>query len=143
MKFFYIICKLHAYRRDHAVLFWGKNFCGYTYNLDNAGAYTEEEITRFPESHYCDDKPIEQNIVDAVAVPSVIDGRTLGRICENTKEIRELLGIKLKDLNTGRTAWDSGAFCEPKRFLYQNEHTIELIDKIKEHIGVNHAKDRI
>ena len=41
---YYIICKRHAYRQDHAVLFWGKDKSGYSYNLDDAGVYTKEDI---------------------------------------------------------------------------------------------------
>jgi hypothetical protein len=132
MASYYIVCKRHMFKRDHAVLFWGPNRQGYRYNLNEAGIYSEEEAATFDKEHYNHDIPVQRGIADMCAIESVIDNRTLGRICRNTKSNRSLFNIKLTELHKGETNWDARAFCEPKRFLNLHENTLQLISKIKE-----------
>ena len=128
---FYIVCKRHMHKKDHATLFWGPNRQGYRYNIDEAGVYSQKEADTFDKEHYSDDMPVQRDIVDATAVESVIDNKTLGRIFQNTKANRDLIGIKLTELHPGETCWDKRAFCEPQEFLQLNASTVQLMDKIK------------
>lgn len=128
---YYIICKRHMSRKDYAVLFCGPNKQGYTYNVSNAGKYSEDDIKFIDSDHFCDDMPISCEVVDKLSIDSVIDNRMLGKIVINNKENRDLTGIKIKELLTGNTAWDSGAFCTPERFLYNNKNTLDIISQIK------------
>ena len=133
--YFYIVCKRHMHRKDHAVLFWGPNHCGYFYDLNKAGKYTEEESKTFKPTHYSDDMPVLCEVVDAEAELSVIDRSSLGRICKHTKKTRELLKIKLTELHSGNTAWDYRAFCTPKQFTQINKNTRRLLTEIESILG--------
>jgi len=119
-------------KKDHAILFWGKNNSGYTYNVDNAGLYDHDDITnRFPPSRHNNDAPIEDYIVDSITVKSVIDREVLGNIVINNAKNRKLLNIKLKELLPGDTNWNYRAFSTPEEFLKINKNTINLINQIK------------
>ena len=129
-KLFYIVCKRHMHRKDHAILFWGPDSSGYQYNTLKAGRYSEQCIARFND-HQSDDMPVQCNIIDAIAIESVIDNNVLGSICRNTASNRKLIGIKLTELLKGDTVWDKRAFCRPKEFLRINEQRIQLVNEIR------------
>jgi hypothetical protein len=133
---YYVVCKRHAYRKDYAVLFWGKNFNEYTYNIDDAGIYTEEEIVGLPESHFRDDKPVSVEIVDKGAILSVIDNARLGKVYLNTGENRRTIGTSISELHTGPTNWDSENFCTPEYFLVKNKNVASVVRAIKKHKGL-------
>lgn len=118
-------------KKDFAILFWGPNSCGYRYNVNDAGIYTEDEIKSFDEDHYCDDMPILKNVVDDLLVDMVIDNNKLGKVCLNNRKNRKLLRIKLDELRKGESNWDSGAFCEPKKFLHFNQKILNVVNEIK------------
>lgn len=131
MPEYYIVCKRHGYRKDYAINFWGPNNSGYSYNLNYAGIYSEEDIKKFPMSHYCDDMPVLKSVVDSFAIDAVVGNRELGKACPNTPETRKELGVKLTELHTGPTSWDSRAFVNPKLFLNRNKNTIDIIKQIE------------
>ena len=129
---YYIISKKHMYRRDFAINFWGPNRSGYTYNLNYAGVYCQAEADELAENfHRASDILVLKSMVDPLAEEYVIDKRALGKICKNNKENRVIFDIKLTELLTGWTAWNSGAFAEPKTFVYNNRHTIKLLSQIE------------
>jgi hypothetical protein len=117
-------------RKDHAVLFWGPDHRGYTYNVSNAGKYSEDDIKFIDSNHFCDDMPILCEVIDKLSIESVIDKSMLGKIVLNNKTNRDSIGIKIKELLTGNTAWDSDAFCTPEIFLHKNKNTLDIISKI-------------
>jgi hypothetical protein len=117
-------------RKDHAVLFWGPNKQGYTYNVSNAGKYSEDDIEFIDSDHFCDDMPILCEVIDKLSIESVIDNSMLGKIVINNKTNCDLIGIKPNELLSGSTVWDSGAFCTPERFLYNNKNTLDIISQI-------------
>jgi hypothetical protein len=123
------------FKKDFAILFWGPNNTGYQYNIDEAGIYSEEEAAKFDKEYYCDDMPIQKSIVDAVSIDSVIDNQVLGRICQNTKSNRNLIGIKLSELRTGDSIHNHHIFCEPTKYLQLHENTMRIIDQIKTRQG--------
>ena len=127
---YYIICKRHMHRKDYAILFWGKDRQGYTYDVNMAGVYTEKDTGSFC-AHHRDDKPIPVATVEALVIPSVIDRSRLGRICRNTLANREVLGIKMSELLNSSTAWDEGAFCSPDAFVNKNLNTVKILEEIK------------
>ena len=43
---FVIICSCHTKHEDVAITLWGPNSSGYTWNLDKAGKYTQEEAAK-------------------------------------------------------------------------------------------------
>lgn len=132
MNLFYIICKRHAQRSDYAVLFWGKNFSGYTYNLNNAGLYTEQDVAnRFKDTNPSDDLPVHRDFVEPLAVDMVIGNKDLGKVVINNPQNRKKLNIKVKEMLTGPSAWDSRSFCKPTIFLQRNQNTLELIEAIR------------
>lgn len=135
MKEYYVICKRHAFRQDYAILFWGPDNKGYTYNVNVAGVYGEEVLERFRD-HESDDCPVEKSIIDSMVKDSVIDNKVLGKIVLNNPQNRRVLKISTKELHAGPSNWDYRAFCSPKQFLIQNQDTIELINQVKEQTKV-------
>lgn len=143
MSEYYIICKRHMHKKDHAVLFWGPNHSGYRYNISEAGRYSEEQIKFIDANHYCDDMPVKREIVDLSATESVIDNRVLGLILKNTKVNRKKVGIKLTELHSGDTMWDSRAFCEPKLFLIRNKGIEKLINDVKNSTSYTNSPGKV
>ena len=130
-KKYYILCKRHGYRKDYAMLFWGPKGCNYYYDLNKAGLYTKEEIDKILEyAHPSANKAVLQDIVEPLAVASVIDNRCLGRIVRNTQENRVKVGTKMNELNAGRTSWDDRAFSAVEVFKKKNEHTARILEAL-------------
>jgi len=125
---YYIICKRHGYRQDHAMLFWGKDFKGYNYDLNKAGLYTEDQLSTF--THPSDDKPIAKDVIDAMVIDAVIDNACLGKIVLNNSTNRSLVGTKVNELHSGPTNWDSRAFCSPEQFMHQSKNTSQILADI-------------
>lgn len=101
--------------KDFAILFWGPNHCGYTYNLDNAGVYTEEDCKK----HIGDDRDpaIMCDVVDPLKEKYLIDyspdmvTAKAGHIVKNDQKNRKTLNIKKIDLpKVSVTGWDHRAF---------------------------------
>jgi len=126
---YYILCKRHGYKKDHAMLFWGPNNQGYFYDLNKAGLYTSEQASKFP--YPTDDKPIALDLIESMAIESIIENNCIGKIVLNTEENRLKVGTKLKELNAGSTNWDSGAFCSIETFMNKNKNTVQMIEEIK------------
>lgn len=120
----YRICLRHLSKKDHAILFWGKNSQGYTYNLNNAGLYEGK-------SHTEDDPLTLASIVDPLAIDSVIDNTTLGKIVLNNKANRKTLNIDSKKLLNCDTNWTWLAFQDPKEFLTRTKKLINLVQEVE------------
>lgn len=128
---YYIICKRRSHKTDYALNFWGPNYCGYTFDVNTAGVYTQEEVDdRFPKDHYGDDQPVSVSKVDRLSEFSVIDHSKLGRIVRNTTANREAVGMKFTEMRSGGTIWDSRAFCDPKYFADAHEKTMRILEEI-------------
>lgn len=132
---YYIICKRHAYKKDFAILFWGKNFSGYTYNIENAGVYTGEEV-RSRNLTPCADDIAEEGLIKSLAERYVIDNAQLGLIVRSINSNWKLLNIKASELYKGNTVWDERAFCTPDEFVNKNKNTVKILEAIKE-LSVN------
>lgn len=126
---YYIVCKRHMHRTEGAVLFWGPNNAGYRYDINSAGLYTEEEAKKFDGNHH-HDMPVPQKLVDELSEEKVIDRKILGRVVMNTKKNRKILGIKLTELVTGPTVWETRVFVDPGEFVMMYSDVVALIGKI-------------
>lgn len=129
---YYIISKKHMTTKDFAILFWGKNFSGYKYNLNNSGVYSQTEIDTNFNCSESDSIAVKKEIIDSIKERYVIDNNELGFIVLNTPKNRKLLNIRKKELTTVEfSPWNECAFISPDIFLKINEHTLRLIDEIK------------
>jgi hypothetical protein len=128
---YYIICKRHSSKKDYALNFWGPNRRGYTFDINQAGVYSQEETAEFPEDHYRDDQPVPVMLIEKLSEYSVIDHATLGKIVRNTKKNRSAVGMKLAEMRGKETIWGSGAFCDPKHFLMSHKKTVNILNMIK------------
>lgn len=52
-KYLIICLRNHMWIKYEAIVFWGKNKCGYTYDLSEAGLYTKEEALQLCDSGDC------------------------------------------------------------------------------------------
>ena len=130
-EMYYIICKRHGYRQDHAMLFWGPDNSGYYYDLNKAGKYTAEQAKTFV--HPTDDAPVLCSVIDGLSTVVVVDNKGLGRIAPNTKQNRALVGTKVTELHAGSTAWDNRAFCTVDEFKRQTKNVLKILEDIKEY----------
>lgn len=129
---YYIISKNHMTTKDFAILFWGKNFSGYQYNLDRSGIYSQTEIDTNFNCHESNSIAVKKEIIDSIKEQYVIDNNELGFIVLNNSKNRKLLNIRKKELRTVEfSLWDERVFISPDRFLVRNKHTLRLIDEIK------------
>lgn len=118
---------------DFAVVFWRSESSGYTYNVEEAGLYTEEEIKRFENPH--DDSPIAEEVITPLLEKYVIDEIKLGSVVVNTKKNRKILKIKLKELLVGvYSNWDSRAFLTPEEFVKRYERIETLLEETREYL---------
>ena len=58
LKRFLIVCPERTIDKNcHS--YWKSNRCGYTYNINEAGRYTQEEVDEICNQPYVNDYPIE------------------------------------------------------------------------------------
>lgn len=132
MKEYYLLSLRHASKKDFALLFWGPNDCGYTYNIDDAGVYTEGDLEvgkEYYNNTYT--KPIEKHLIIKKRKFYVIDRSKLGHIVLNNCENRACFSIAIKDFCTNETGWDERVFVTPKDFLAMHKKIIEICEAIK------------
>jgi hypothetical protein len=121
-------------RNVHAILFWGKSSTGYTYNIEDAGKYNEDDIKRF-KGYEEDDVPVLCEIADSCAEYTVFENRKLIKICKNNEKNRRLLKVKLTELLKGETYYNSSVFCDPQEFLAAQKEREEFTEQVKNCLG--------
>jgi hypothetical protein len=106
MKQYYIISCKHTSKGDTALLFFGPNNSGYTYQRDKAGRYNNEDAVKYSGP---DCPMVECEKVDPFWMNAVDFGDTFISV-PNTPVVRNAIGITDKEMKPKKFAGCRMAF---------------------------------
>lgn len=139
---FYLASLDHMVLDDPAILFWRINRIGYTYELNLAQLYSEEEAKKLCELSHLIVVAIPENLAEELSKKWVVDCRRIAKIVENTEYTRKALGLDPANFRSMRTLWGAVRFETLWGYLERNRGVRKFYDEVEAELNPR-PKERV